>query len=383
MPFPFAAALPVLGNALGGLFEHSSQGGNIGAVADFAAEAGAVNPFGFQGSAGGLQFQDGQGIFTGSPQQQAIMQALQGQALGGLQGQGLQSQFFQQAGLGASPEFMQQQAALGQGFQPDFDVQGFVDQKLARLREGAQPFEDRAGQQLANRQFSTGQLGTTGGGLQTEAFARGLGQADIQRQELAEGLGIQLQNQLFGQGLQTQQQNLSQGQQRLGNMLQLFGLGSGAIGQDIASSQGLLGIGQGQQGLENQLFLGSLGADAARMGAQADVLGAQVGLLGPQGAQAAQGGGIISGIAKGVGGLFSDARLKVDVELYKTINGINFYTFHWAPHARGIAKDMTGSDVGVIAQELQQQYPELVVQDDRSGYLMVDYAAVGEVIRNG
>lgn len=69
---------------------------------------------------------------------------------------------------------------------------------LDLLRQQAQPFENRAMNDLQNRQFSMGQLGTSGGGLQTEAFARGLGQADLQRQLDASQEGRNFQNNAMG-----------------------------------------------------------------------------------------------------------------------------------------------------------------------------------------
>jgi hypothetical protein len=51
-----------------------------------------------------------------------------------------------------------------------------------RMTELAQPGIDRSIAEHENKQFARGQMGTTGGALQTEAFARGLGQADTARQ---------------------------------------------------------------------------------------------------------------------------------------------------------------------------------------------------------
>lgn len=69
----------------------------------------------------------------------------------------------------------------------------FFNSTLQNLRDQAQPFETRAYDQLQNDQFSRGQMGTSGGALQTEAFARGLGQNDLQRQLTATQLAQQNQ----------------------------------------------------------------------------------------------------------------------------------------------------------------------------------------------
>lgn len=56
------------------------------------------------------------------------------------------------------------------------------DRQLELLRAQAQPFETRAFNQLQNNLFATGRMGSTGGAMQMEAFARGLGQSDLDRQ---------------------------------------------------------------------------------------------------------------------------------------------------------------------------------------------------------
>ena len=75
------------------------------------------------------------------------------------------------------------------------DPQAIAQQRLDLLREQARPFEERAFANLQDNLFSTGRLGTTGGSLQTEAFARGLGQADLSRQIAASAEGRAFQNQ--------------------------------------------------------------------------------------------------------------------------------------------------------------------------------------------
>lgn len=69
---------------------------------------------------------------------------------------------------------------------------------LDLLRSQAAPMESRAMDDLQNRQFSMGQLGTSGGAMQTEAFARGLAQADTDRQLQAAQEGRNFQNNAMG-----------------------------------------------------------------------------------------------------------------------------------------------------------------------------------------
>lgn len=89
-----------------------------------------------------------------------------------------------------------------------FDQQGVLD----LMRQQAAPFEDRAFTGMLDNQFATGRLGSTGGALQTEAFARGLGQADTARQ------------------LQSFQESRNFQNQVMGNASNLFGLGGAQRG---------------------------------------------------------------------------------------------------------------------------------------------------------
>lgn len=98
------------------------------------------------------------------------------------------------------------------------DPQAIADQRLALLRQQAAPFEERAFSSLQENLFGTGRLGTTGGALQTEAFARGLGQADLERQLAASAEGRAFQT------------------------------------QALQGSQGLAGLGTGVAGLQDQLI---------------------------------------------------------------------------------------------------------------------------------
>lgn len=110
-----------------------------------------------------------------------------GQAFANPFAQGLQDQLLGQAGnvFGNLPGTQEQARA----------------QTLDLLRQQAQPFEERAFSNLQERQFLTGQGGTSGGALQTEAFARGLGQADLQRQLAASGEGRAAQQAQLGLGV--------------------------------------------------------------------------------------------------------------------------------------------------------------------------------------
>ncbi|MDE1465104.1 tail fiber domain-containing protein [Spartinivicinus poritis] len=79
---------------------------------------------------------------------------------------------------------------------------------------------------------------------------------------------------------------------------------------------------------------------------------------------------------------FSDIRLKQDIQplqdSLEKINHVNGYRYQWRPDS--IQSHLTGqTEYGVIAQEIQLEFPELVKPDDK-GYLRVDYQGLVPVL---
>ena len=148
---------------------------------------------------------------------------------------------------------------------------------LDLLRQQAAPFEDRAFTSLLDNQFATGRLGSTGGALQTEAFARGLGQADLSRQLAANQEGRNFQQNALGlaagfQGAGTGARTL--GDNLLGNAFGRFsGLSNLALdaeGQRFGQQL------SGQQNLFNQLgslFTQQVGLAGTQRGFESQDLG--------------------------------------------------------------------------------------------------------------
>lgn len=70
----------------------------------------------------------------------------------------------------------------------------------------------------------------------------------------------------------------------------------------------------------------------------------------------------------------SDRRLKKNIQHIDTVNGVKFYTWEWNEIADqiGVSGDR---NVGVIAQELEAIYPELVIEGS-DGYLRVNYGGL-------
>lgn len=177
------------------------------------------------------------------------------------------AQAFQQAAQGynnlSAPTGLAGTAFTGAGNQLQAASQGFGDvqaQTLANLRAQAQPFETRQFENLQNNLFSTGRLGSSGGALQTEAFARGLGQADLSRQlEATNQARLTQQNAL----------SLAQGMGGLGDSLltsafNRFGSSASLLGsnlQDRFSNSALvrnMNQSQANQNLSNQVQLAQL-----------------------------------------------------------------------------------------------------------------------------
>jgi hypothetical protein len=249
--------------------------------------------------------------------------------------------------------------AMNQGFRnfntPDAgSYQDVYDQRLGMLRDAAQPFEQRQFNNLQQNLFDTGRMGSTGGGLQTEAFARGLGQADTQRnidamgfaeglwqrdmnnvmnnrqlglgmvgqgfggmsagsnamlgnRQLAGNLGLNFLNQAqgFGQGAFQTSAGMSdlinnRALQRLGSAQQMLGFGSSQNLQNINTGLGMLGA---QQNMDTQLR--NLLAMGGQFGGQQANAGANAGQFMVQGAQnnfgdflAGMGGGMMDGSFK-------------------------------------------------------------------------------------
>jgi hypothetical protein len=253
--------------------------------------------------------------------------------LGGLSSQAGQLGNMFAGNVQAGPQFglqpqQQQLFGAGQNFLNQAqDQSGLIQQNLDAARALAAPQEQRQREQLQESIFGSGRHAVSGGGQQD--FLQLLNDqslADVARVGQAQQLGLQQQGQLasqglnafqqggglfgqatnrgtqsfanqlagltgqqqFGAGLEGQQfgQNMQQlltgqtaGQQRLQNAINLFGLGEGAMESRFGMGQEALASTLGPQELMQQLFLGSLGADAQRIGAQSEFADANARLV--------------------------------------------------------------------------------------------------------
>jgi hypothetical protein len=242
--------------------------------------------------------------------QQGIFDALGGASMAGIAGgQGLQAlgiDAFNMQGIGqnnraTTQAFRQlnklnkkgfrrgaqnQLFGLGKEFLGNLDFGDLRDENLSLLREMAQPHEAKAFQGLQENQFATGRLGSSGGALMTEAFAKGLADADLGRQQSSIGLAQAQQMQNFGIGIGAMQQGqgLAGFEDQLKNSA--FGRFAGGVGINQQQSQGLFNMGsslfgQGLQGLGGQnaimqqlLGMGTFGANLGAQRANTDIAAA-------------------------------------------------------------------------------------------------------------
>lgn len=217
-----------------------------------------------------------------SPFQEAqagLQQQMPGSAFGGMGGMFnqnalLSNMFGQQAAAGPQDLTGGMQGALfGQGFQNLQNAgnqQGLMQQNLDASRAFAQPYEDRQTNALESRMFAQGRLGSTGGSQQFGDHMSALSNADNTRimnaQQLgqgSQGLMQQLGLGQLGQAQGLMGQNLGQHQFNA-NASNMFSQGAmGAEGQQFAQILQALGQNQsaGQQRLGNAMSLFGLGND--------------------------------------------------------------------------------------------------------------------------
>lgn len=227
------------------------------------------------------------------------------QSLVGLQGPQANNNFFSglqgaignnlgiaQAGIGNALNFGQAtnplgNAAFGIAGQQLGDIGTFDDVRASQLdllRQQAAPFEQRAFDNLQNNQFATGRLGSSGGALQTEAFARGLGQADLDRQLAASSEARNVQNNALGLasgsfGLGASQRGLADNllNSAFGRFSGLSGLANdiegSRFGQNLSAQQNTFGQ------LQN-LFGNALGLEGFQQQSQADNFSRMLAALG-------------------------------------------------------------------------------------------------------
>jgi hypothetical protein len=258
------------------------------------------------------------------------------------------------------------------------------------LRTQAQLQAQNVQQNLFGQELQAGQFGNQAMLGQNQAQLANLGftnqaqQADFANQLAGMGFNNQQIQQMYQNQMGQQQANNAIAQQQFANQM------SGANLSNLARQQGL----QEQAYLRNEP-LNTL--SAVRTGSQvqgpqfvnsfnqattqgADLLGA-AGMqynaqMGDFNAKQAAQANLNSGLM-GLGGAgimaFSDVRLKQNINRIGTLpNGLPFYSFEYIDAVQGHPLAGKGTQVGVMAQEVEQVYPNAVITLD-DGYKVVNY----------
>jgi hypothetical protein len=266
--------------------------------------------------------------------------------------------------------------ALDQGASTAADLrnQGFQfasqmgQQDVARRQQALQQNAQQQLQSYLANQQSNLQAGMTNAqlGAQTSMANQ---QAANQAQQfgLTQGLQAALANQ--GAGLQGASQQLA-GAQGLGALSNLgFGMGQSALTgmqQQGAAQQLLIQQMMDQAAAQNAGYTGQPGQS---LGYLAQALGAtQV----PQSSSTSSDPGAFGWMSMLLG---SDARLKKNIRrVGKTPGGHNLYAWDWKKQAKFVF-GKTGSDMGVLAQEVKETRPDLVIEFP-DGYYRVNYGGI-------
>lgn len=139
---------------------------------------------------------------------------------------------------------------------------------------------------------------------------------------------------------------------------------STALGQNQQSIANLLSQGEFNRGMDGQ----TKQSDLAALQAMAQLLGVYPATS--QGTSKSESSNGIGGLVQGAGaiaGLFSDKRLKENIEFVGTENGHNLYEYNY--------KGSGARFIGVMAHEVAERMPEAVSIEN--GYMKVNYDMLG------
>ena len=218
----------------------------------------------------------------------------------------------------------------------------------------------------------------------TQARTTALEQSEAMRTQQAGIAGLQAQ--AGTSGLQTAYQA------ELSNAQNIYGVVSAQDFQNYqtqnsATLQGISGLTQVAQagtgvyaGSQNYLSQGTSAASSAASTAGSTAVGLDMQSSTTSKSKTSQWG---VDVGKAVGGISSmmgasDVRLKNNIVLLDTINGVNIYEWEWNDLAKEFMSEYLYEPIGVIAQEIIFTKPEAVKTLD-IGYLVVDYSLIPEV----
>jgi len=204
--------------------------------------------------------------------------------------------------------------------------------------------------------------------------------AENQARQFNAGQRSNLQQFRAGQRMQADLANqaaqLAGSQQRLAAGQQLAGVGNLGFGQANTIQQQMMQQGALQQMIQQQLIDSAKAQYGGYTGQLERSLGFPVTALGasqiPQSQTTTSDPGAFGWLSLLLG---SDIRFKENIRpAGKTAGGHNLYMWDWNDTAKEVLGE-EGSSMGVIAQEVIETHPELVVTGDH-GYYMVNYGGI-------
>lgn len=241
-------------------------------------------------------------------------------------------------------------------------------------------------QNLANQQtlanlYNTGYGQALGTAQQQQGVGLGAQQANRAALQAGAGQMMGIGQQQFGQGAATAGQLAGLGQQQFGQGLtagqQIAGLGQGIYGMGEKTAQNLAALGTGAQGAALQGASAQLAAGTQEQQTQQAQNSALYNQFLQQQGYPFQVAQFLANIAMGTGAnsgstttttqptsFFSDKRLKENVhQVGETFDGQPIYRYNY--------KGQRGTQIGLIAQDVERKHPEAVGL--AGGYKTVDY----------
>jgi hypothetical protein len=291
------------------------------------------------------------------------------------------------AGTASGMMYQPQQVQAGQLATTDISqyqnpyTQQVIDTSMQDLERQRLMQQNQLGAQATQAGAFGGSRHGVAEGMTNEAFARQGGQ-------LAAGLrqqGFQNAQQMaqsdianrFSADTANQAAGLSGAAQRLGAAQQLGALGAQSFGYGSTIQNNLAMQGQNQQALQQALIdaaKGQYGAYTQYPAAQLSLMSQALGST-PYGQSttSTKQPGLFDYLTAGAS-MFSDRRLKKNINVIgKLDSGLNRYSWEWNELADDLGVSDDGYTKGVIAQDVQELFPDAVIEAD-GGFLMVNYS---------
>jgi len=293
---------------------------------------------------------------------QAAAQAQAAGAFGGSRGALMEAEIARNA--------LEQQARTG----GQLRQQGFTT--AAQLAQQDVARRQQAGQ-LNAQQALQAALANQATGLQAGMANQQAGlQASLANQAAINAARSGFRQQELQANLANQAAGLQGAGMRLGAGQQLANLGNLGFTQAQSALQGMQQQGLLQQMLQQNLMDAAKGQYGAYQGQPGTALGYLAQALGvtqaPQSQTTTSDPGLFGWASMLLG---SDVRLKKNIRrVGKTPGGYNLYAWDWKKQAKFVL-GKTGSDMGVLAQDVMQTRPDLVIQFP-DGYYRVNYGGI-------